>query len=211
MNAKAFEYVNALKRDVHRDAQLLCKLDGFTVMLPCTGCGIIEAFRMNKRIPPDQIKKKLQDQGWTFESNRRATCPAHKPARKEKSMDTTVNKPSGEEQEQASERARAAKRETVLLLEDVFDVERGCYKGGESDESVGKTVGLSPQAVQFIRESFFGPIKRPPELASVDGALRALEQRHEAMVRESNEAIKAAAEELRNMRQRVDALMRKYQ
>lgn len=210
MNAKAEAYIAALRRDVHRDARLVTRMDGFTVHLPCTGCGIVEAFAMTKKIPTEQITNKLKDKGWTFERNRRATCPMH--SRREKKVEQTVDKPvrSPEEKDTTSEKARRAKRETVLLLDDVFDVDKGCYRGGESDESVGRTVGLSPQAVQFIRESMFGPIKRPPELAQLFDDLKDLSGRVAAHASDARAAEEALAHELDALRKRIDAVARKY-
>lgn len=213
--AKAALYFDALRRDVHKFASIRNAIDGFHVTVPCLKCGPVEAFHMRSKIPTDQIANHLKRQGWTFLNGKRAYCPEHPPVkppreRKDYDVDHTAVPVEIETRQSASDKAKAAKRSTVLLLEDVFDVEKGCYRGGENDESVGRVVGLSAQAVQFIREEFGYTIKRPPELAAVMDEIKSITDRVETFSANNAENVTAFLNELRTLRQRVEVIARKY-
>ena len=66
-----------------------------------------------------------------------------------------------------SDKAKVARRETVLLLAEVFDEKNGRYQEGESDATVGRCTGLSEEAVAKLREEFYGQLSPliPPEVS----------------------------------------------
>lgn len=206
-------YQTGLRRELHREAAIHEGLDGMHVWLPCVNCGPMQAFHMRGKLPPDVIRNKLLDQGWSFNGNRKAVCPKHKPARRERPVSETVETPvtSTEDKAAASDRAKRAKRDAIMLLDDVFDVAKGCYKPGENDESVGKVVGLSLQAVATIREEFYGPIKRPPELDALFAALENAQSRITQFRGETNRTLEAMVGEVTQLRARIEAVARRYQ
>lgn len=141
-NAK---YLTDLNHDVHRHATLRADRTGFTVLVPCPSCPYpVEAFTMRGKMPTDQIANYMKRNGWTFDGNKKAVCPNHsiklKPPVEEPMNDPVLNVIHAQNQA-ASDKAKRAKRETVALLEDVFDVPKGCFRAGESDESVGRLSG----------------------------------------------------------------------
>jgi hypothetical protein len=89
-HARNENYLDDLHSEVHRYATLSARSDGFHVFVPCThpGCGPVEAFFMRAKIPAKQIANSMHRKGWTFDGNKRATCPDHQPVRKEFPMKT---------------------------------------------------------------------------------------------------------------------------
>jgi hypothetical protein len=175
-------WLASVKQYVSSSAEVKQRNGGYDLSLYCDHCGKrTVALHMNSRCDPQQLSKRLTAIGWRM--GNRLACPEHR-ERKERTMDhvdqgiekppLVIDKPSGQERAEASEKAKKAKRECISILEDVFNPVKGCYVPGENDETVGRTVGLSPQAVRLIREEFFGVIKRPPELDELFSQIEAL-------------------------------------
>lgn len=97
--------------------------------------------------------RKLQDLGWSA-SAARQTCPACVAAKRSKlkeepemTVTTEIPLPS-----------RDQKREIIMLLADVYDINAQRYKGEESDHTVAATLGIERWGwVSKIREEFCGP------------------------------------------------------
>ncbi|APZ53123.1 hypothetical protein Ga0080574_TMP2789 [Salipiger abyssi] len=57
----------------------------------------------------------------------------------------------------AREMTKFEKIEIVKLLADVYDLDAGRYKNGDTDETVADVLGVMPGWVANIREADFGP------------------------------------------------------
>lgn len=184
MKASALAYRNLLRAEVHREAEIVSSgVDGFKVTVPCDHCGKdVDGFHMRSKLPPEQIRKKMQNAGWTFNGGKRAVCPHHQQrvappvANDEAPMTEVKDAPV----ESATDKAKRARRETIMLLDEVFDASIGRYRKGETDASVASVTGLSPEAVAKLREEFYAPLAPDPVPPEVKAALKELEglQRH---------------------------------
>jgi hypothetical protein len=210
MRARAEHYIDMLQREVHRHATINQKADGFRVFVPCTKCGATEAFYMRNKIPPDQIANHMRRKGWRLEGNKRATCPDHPVERKERPVMPTEPVTVAAPTISASDRAKAARREAVMLLNDVFDTEKGCYRGGESDASVASVTGLAEAAVRALREEFGFEIKRPPELDALFASLEDVQRRTTDFSGEAQRTMGAFASEIVELRRRLEVIARKF-
>jgi hypothetical protein len=98
----------------------------------------------------------------------------------------------------------------VLLLDDIFDTEKGCYRSGENDETVGDAVKLSAAAVAAIREEFGYIIKRPAELDGLLVAMKAAEENVATVRAESIEKIDGLSKEIIELRRKIESVASKY-
>ncbi|MFC4731747.1 hypothetical protein [Salipiger abyssi] len=97
-----------------------------------------------------QVKKKLTAHGWA-EVKGKLRCPTCEARRKVVPM-----KPK-EAAAPAREMTKFEKIEIVKLLADVYDLDAGRYKNGDTDETVADVLGVMPGWVANIREADFGP------------------------------------------------------
>ena len=114
----------------------------------------------------------------------------------------------------ASERAKAAKREAISLLDDVFDLEHGRYRGAETDASVGATVGLSADAIRLLRDEFGYAMKRPTELdelaTEIVEARKAFDAKLVELAHEISKEKLALHERLDAVQRKVDAFAKRF-
>lgn len=125
-----------------------------------------------KRWPDYKMRHLAMKSGWTF-VGAKAFCPTHSQpsppdTEKERMPDNKVN---------ASADAKKAKREALLWLDECFDTDRGCYKGGMSDEGLSRELGLSVEAVAKLRDEFGFEIKADPELLALKQELESMQRR----------------------------------
>jgi len=66
-----------------------------------------------------------------------------------------------------SEAAKKVKRLIYMALEDYYDDAKKQYKSGHTDATIAKELGTSESFVKTIRESDFGPLAIPPEIAAI--------------------------------------------
>lgn len=208
-------WLSAVRHHVSASAEVRPKGVASILSLYCDHCTKrMDALTMKSRGDPEQLAKRLNAIGWRL--GRRLACPTHRNERKEHSMPNDTAPPVAYDIEQpalvlaATEKAKRAKRECISILEDVFNVEKGCYSTGESDETVGRTVNLAPAAVAKIREEFFGPIKRPPELAELFAAIEDATARMTEWQGNVNKEAASYDSELANLRGRVETVARRY-
>lgn len=194
---------------------------GQTLHLPCARGHRVD-FTLNTRLPPEVLAKKLLQKGWTIGS--RLLCPKHStktkaptPAPQEEIEDMkqmnvisieqkALQVPVTQATPASSDAARSAKRAAMQWLDEAFDVTKGQYNSGVSDDTIAKETGLAPAKVKELREEFYGALKVPSELDALmremAGIYTRLEQmnaehsaRHEAIVAAAN-AIDARIESL---------------
>lgn len=209
--SRRLDYMDQVRAHIGPSARLgvSAKRDaGYTIYLHCTECHQEQpGFHSQRRLPPDQVAKRMKNAGWEI-GPRRQVCPLHQNERKEPQVanDETpvIHSAAAPLPHEPTDKAKRAKRETVLLLDEVFDVAKGCFKGGESDESVAKTVGLATEAVVKIREDMFGPLKTPPELAGFIEELNAMKVVVNDLNREQAGKIVAIEDKMDAMRKRIE-------
>lgn len=76
--------------------------------------------------------------------------------------------------------ARAQRREAHGLIELSFDIGKGCYKEGYSDERIANETGAALAWVKQRREEEFGPLKQPAEIAELHAEIEAIAARLDA-------------------------------
>ncbi|WP_228711324.1 hypothetical protein [Tritonibacter mobilis] len=70
------------------------------------------------------------------------------------------------------EPTRMQKREIMDLLNEVYDDEKQCFCGGETDDTVAKVLNVMPGWVAGIREEFFGPDGSNDDMAALGDEIR---------------------------------------
>ena len=163
----------------------------FAARLTCTRCPSVGTVNLRVIMPPEQIDRKFQQQGWAIDPNICPDCLA-KPAKERSAMSA---KPSPD--------AMRAQATMLTLLQTHFDVARGAYAKDWSDDKIAAETGMSKPLVVEYREACFGPIKEPAELRALRADISALE----TLQRESNSTITA---EVASLRSRVLALATKW-
>lgn len=180
---------------------------GSAIDVPCRHCGMLEALHTEKLLPPEVIRKKLQQRGWSIGNGAsKHVCPVHhdlKPEPETKEQPMPANDPAPTPALRAvpapSHDARAAKREAMAMLEESFNVTTGQYSSGITDSTVAQMAGLSESAVAQLREEFFGPLQEPDGFAGIRDELAHLETKRAALADDF-------AARMRDMRQGVIAL-----
>lgn len=149
---------------------------------------------MMGKLPTDIIAKKVRAKGWQLHKSGHV-CPLHKDEKMTDLKSTTAIVPPAVVP--ASDKARVARREAILILADVFDVEKGQFRGKDNDASVANAVNLSTEAVSKLREEFYGPLKEPGELhlfrsqlVAAKASIDSLEQKWAKDHREQFEAMR---------------------
>lgn len=173
------------------------------------GCPETLVYRTRILLPVDVIASKIANMGWRLGS--KSVCPNHHerekpmPANDAHTAIAIVPKPPSMD-------ARAARRDALAWLDEAFNIEQGRFRAGVSDETIGKEVGLSADAVAQLREEFYGPIKRPAEYdaikAEVDDMVNAADKiRHD--IDKLGSEIGTARAQLAGLNKLLDAVSRK--
>lgn len=139
----------------------------------CASCGAKRDITLGKPLPPEVIAKKFEQTKWHIDKRGRVTCPDCRAKTKETRMNNGSGHRSGEGLPSPSPQIL---RQVMGHLEDNFSEQDGAYANGSSDESIAKAVGCHVSAVVKIRETYFGALKEPPELAAIRKDLAALEE-----------------------------------
>lgn len=157
-------------------------------------CGRCPAtFRMNLRslTGPDIIDKKAKSKGWRLDPH---VCPiCQKRNREDRGMSTTAPTPA----------ALAAQGRMHRLLDDHFDVAKGCFAADWNDARVAKETGIAESMVGEYRKAAFGELRMPTEIEALQRDLAAL----------SSLALESRAEfdqQLAQLRARVAEVARKF-
>lgn len=158
---------------------------GLLYVIQCKVCPLPFEWQSPRPVPVEVLRHRFATKGWQL--GKRVLCPDHfhSPRErkngmpKESPMATAItaaaealNPPAAPAApcdgktaaEQASDRARAAKRTVMQWLDEAFNIERGQYRAGISDATIAKEAGLAEAAVKALREDFYGPLKQPREI-----------------------------------------------
>lgn len=141
------------------------------LMLGCSaeGCGVHVMMGGDTGIAPALAVKKARKMGWR---QKRSSwyCRDHQGSNHKPEEDIDMSKVLKLQQDNAvaTEKARAAKRQAMMYLDDYFGGD-GRWTEGHTDATCAETVGLSVDAVKQIREEFYGPLSPtvPPEVAAL--------------------------------------------
>ena len=127
----------------------------------CSGCGHVEQvhckyFATGK---PDvrQVKNKLKGSGWQ-EIKGKILCPTCMESRKKANMNTKSSTQEPKQESAPREPSRAQRREIILALEVVYDVEKQRYNQKYTDRAVAEEIGngVMPGWVAKIRDEAYG-------------------------------------------------------
>lgn len=181
------------------DAVIVTNTEAGTVLeLPCHRQHTARFEIGRNHLPADVIVKKMRQKNWAC--GRRLYCPDHNPAeRNVKRITREITNQLQENREMAgaeaanyaevppsptSEQAREARRMCHMMIEDKFDIVKGCYKDGYTDKKIADECGVSEHWVTRRRDEEFGPLKEPPEIEQARAELDALEARLQQHQRE---------------------------
>lgn len=117
-----------------------------------------------------QAVSKIQRLGWSYIGKRLrcGTCEAKRKV--EKMAAKTEQKTPAETAPR--EPTRVQKREIMDILSEVYDHDRQCYCGGETDDTVAKVLNVMPGWVAGIRDEFFGPGGSNDDMAALGDEIR---------------------------------------
>lgn len=137
----------------------------FVAHVECGQCGAHKRWSAQSQPRPDVVVKKIEACGWI--TGKRTVCPDCQTKSKEKNVNAkatvTPIKPATPTPD-----ARQARLDAHDLIRMSFDITKGCYTDGYSDQRVADETGVGVQWVKTRREEEFGPLKEPGEI----GALR---------------------------------------
>lgn len=148
------------------------------VRCTCDECGRTETVAaMHGRNGKDgrgQAATRIQRLGWSYIGKRLlcGTCEAKRKV--EKMAAKTEQKTPAETAPR--EPTRVQKREIMDLLNEVYDDEKQCYCGGETDDTVAKVLNVMPGWVAGIRDEFFGPNGGNDDMAALGDEIRTFMQ-----------------------------------
>ena len=143
-----------------------------------------------------QVLNRLLARGWSYIKGV-LRCPDCETKRKgEKNAVTqpqaqTIVQPAAPSPSEAPPRqpSREQKRQIVTLLTDVYDVDAGRYRGGETDKTVAEAIGggVLWGWVAQIREEMFGPDGGNDDLALMGEVVKTLRADVEQALRDFDE------------------------
>jgi len=135
-------------------AKLVCDDCGRHEVIPCAYVGNANA-RSNVAQPNvSQAHKKAHNMGWSVVKNV-MRCPACEAKRKVVPMKAAEKTP--EPKAATREASKRQRIEIFTMLAEVYDLDAGRYKKGETDDTVAEVLGVMPGWVSQIREAEFGP------------------------------------------------------
>lgn len=100
-----------------------------------------------------QANRRLTAAGWKLVKKKTICSACAVPEEKEKTLAEPVIPTTAA----PTEPTRQQKRQIMDALEDAYDLNKGRYIGGETDDTLAKTLGVLPGWVAKLREEFFGP------------------------------------------------------
>lgn len=152
----------------------------------CDDCGRSECFpasHQRKRgnteaVNEGQVIRKAEAQGWAVVKGK-LRCPTCEAKRKVVPMKPQeVVKPRAPETG-VPEMSKRQKIEIFTMLAEVYDIDAGCFRNGDTDDSVADVLGVRPGWVSQVREAEFGP-------SGSNGEIEALVLTVESLSKEQN-------------------------
>lgn len=141
----------------------------------CDDCGrdeVVPAVHGRRGHEGDgQAASKIQKMGWSY-IGKRLRCPACESSRKVVKVKTKPKVAAAGSTPR--EPTRAQKREILDLLAYVYDIDGGCYRRGDTDETVADVLGVMPGWVSELREELFGPAGSNEDMAELRAQVDAL-------------------------------------
>lgn len=108
---------------------------------------------------------------------------------------------------QPTDEAKIARRLAHAMIEEQFDVDKGQYRNGFSDQKIATETGAALAFVTKRREEEFGPLKAPSEIEEERARLDAIEQRIATFEAETATTIEKWRADCAAHRQRLAALI----
>lgn len=160
--------------------------------LTCSECGAKDEWTVASKMPPPEVlTKHFSNQGWLV--RKKPSCPAcrikilkgvarcqHLLIKATATTDSKQEAPimsnvaSIKTEQAPTEAVKAARRKANEFLMFNFDVEKGRYEDGWSDERVAKESGMPLAWVVKRRDEEYGPLKEPSEFAELRKEVGAL-------------------------------------
>lgn len=163
--------IQATPKGSSRNPQAVCTCDlcGASVALPVN---YERKASGDWQMKEGQVLTRLQGRCWSYIKGV-LRCPECEAKRKgEKNAVTQTKTPTAAPSPSEApprQPSREQKRQIVTLLTDVYDVDAGRYRGGETDKTVAETIGggVLWGWVAQIREEMFGPDGGNDDLAQL--------------------------------------------
>lgn len=149
----------------------------FVVSATCERCAIVSQWTTSRAFDSDVVVAKARRAGW--KTGKHVVCAECQKIRKGPKM-TETPKPAAEAapapkpdpaKSEPSDAAKRARRLIYMALEDYYDDTAKRYRAGHSDASIAEEVGVAVSVVAAIRESDFGPLGVPEEIADLQRAI----------------------------------------
>lgn len=159
-------------------AKLVCDDCSRSEVIPCAYVGNANA-RSNVCQPNvSQANKKASHMGWSVVKNV-MRCPACEAKRKVVPMKAAEKTPEAKTApREASKRQRI---EIFTMLAEVYDLDAGRYKKGETDDTVAEVLGVMPGWVSQIRDAEFGPDGGNDDIEALAAVLTDMQSQLEAI------------------------------
>lgn len=141
----------------------------------CDECGREDVFPTTrirnggnaKDINKGHALRKAHAQGWVKVKGK-LRCPTCEAKRKVVQMKVVEAKPKQAPREMTPKE----KVQIYALLADVYDMDAGRYRKGDTDDVVAELIGVPPAWVAQIREADFGPGGSNDDIRTVEAALK---------------------------------------
>lgn len=137
-----------------------------------------------------QVKKKITAQGWA-DVKGKLYCPTCEAKRKVVPM-----KSKQKAEEAPREMTKRQKIEIFTMLADVYDIDGGRYRNGDTDDSVAEVLGVMPGWVAQVREAEFGPDGGNENIEELAQRLAEAESNIKAVMESASQQHEAAAKKL---------------
>lgn len=139
----------------------------------CAQCGAHDRWRMTSVPEPAVIHRHFTRRGWQIK--RKAICPQCKSkTKKEAKPMVSTAKPIPQPAQVPNPELRERRREAHDLIAMSFNIGKGQYEEGYSDQRIAKETSMPEAWVRQRREEEFGPIKQPDEIAELRQQLASL-------------------------------------
>jgi len=161
-----------------------------TAFLQCSKCPHEGSLKLGVRMPPEQIDKKFMQAGWALDPH---ICPGCRTKANERKAMSAKPSPG----------AMRAQAQMFNLLQTHFDPNKGVFAQNWDDARIAADTGLSAAVVVEYRETCFGKLKEPEEVAALRSDIAALEK----LQQESNASFLA---EIATLKKQMGALSAKW-
>jgi hypothetical protein len=166
----------------------------------CRECGVTSSIGIKSSgglIPPDQIRKKFEQKGWSIGANPKWDCCPECTRKQKAVILKVVNSAAKEFDSKPREMSRDDRRVIFAKLDEVYLDEQRGYERGWSDNKVATDLGVPRKWVEVIRSENFGALGANEDMSEY------LTQA-ESLLKDA----RAALDEARKAREAVEAILR---